>query len=828
MKKILLFGFVFLISFFKGNAQNEPTDCVNSIIVCGNTNLELNSNGVGTNDFASPNSNPPDCSFSESQSLWIRVNIVQSGTLAFTITPEATSPEEDYDFAVYGPNVTCDALGSSIRCSSTNPPAAGVSTLTGLNDTETDLSEGPGSDGNGFVRSIDALAGEEYYILIDNFSQNGGFDLEFTGTAVLPDSPINTADTGTPVNLDLTECDVVSDPDDGQTNFDLESNTAAILGTQTNTVITYHSTEEDASLGNNPLSSPYLSIQNNQTIYVRIENTITECFIIDTFLLIANPGPAIRTPSNFTVCDNMNDGDDSNGFSDFLLSTKDVEILNGLNPSNYTVSYHLSQSDADTAMNVIDKTISYINTSNPQTIYARVQENGSTSCFRTVSFELEVDPLPIANTSSLIQCDEYNDPTDGITLFNLTEAINSITGGIADRSVLFFEDLNSANNGSPSITNITNYQNTIPNQQLYARVIDNTNSCFKVTTLDLLVSVTSANNASLAQCDDDGVEDGFSEFDLTQADSQILSGIGNPNLSVAYYETIENALSENDAITFYTNVTSGTQGQDIIYARIEDNLNQCFGINEVALFVNPLPDIEEQENVIICPNQSVSINAGIQPGINPNDFNYLWSTGETSETISIMQEGTYEVLVTNRITNCAKMRTVTVSLSTPATIIQPIEINDASDNNTITINVSGSGDYEYAIAFNGSSIRTYQDSPTFIDVPPGFHTVYVRDKNGCGPEATQDISVVGFPKYFTPNGDGFHETWNVKGISAQVLGNSIIYIFDRSGKLLKQLVPSGNGWDGTYSGALMPSSEYWYRVELDDGRVRTGSFSLIR
>lgn len=826
MGEKILYIIVLFISFFKSYSQNEPSDCINTIVICGDTSLELNSNGVGIDDFALPGNNPPDCGFSESQSLWIKVTIVQSGTFAFTITPESRSTAEDYDFAVYGPNVSCTALGSSIRCSSTNPLSAGVSTLTGLNDAETDISEGPGSLGNGFVRSINALAGEEYYILVDNFSQNGGFDLEFTGTAILPDSPQN--ETGTTTVLDLTECDVIGNYNDGITNFNLESNTAEILGTQSNTVITYYNSEENANLGTEALTSPYLSTQNNEIIYVRIENTITECFMIDTFSLISIPGPPIVIPASFTICDNNNDGNDTNGIVSFLLSDKDVEILNGLDPNNYMLTYHLSQIDADMGTGIINKTIPYINISNPQTIFARVQDNSSLLCVGSVSFELEVAPLPDAIPLSLSQCDEFMDTNDGITLFNLNEASNQITGGVPDRSVLFFEDVASATLGTPFITNTSTYQNTIDGQQLFIRVTDDLTQCFRISTLDLLVSTTTANDATLSLCDDDGIEDGLREFDLTLADTQVLSGIANPNLSVVYYETNNDALSEFNPISTYTNTNPLTQGQDIVYARVENNANQCFGINQVTLFLNPLPDIEEFDEVSLCEGENISIDTGLESS-NPSDFEYLWTpTGETTESITVTEEGIYEVTVTDMITNCSKSRTVNVTLSGPATIINPIEINDASDNNTVTINVSGSGDYEYAIVFNESTNRTYQDSSTFTNVPAGFHTVYVRDKNGCGPQATQDISVIGFPKFFTPNGDGLHETWNVEGISATLLGNSLIFIFDRYGKLLKQLVSLENGWDGTYAGQQMPSNEYWFRVELNDGRIRKGSFSLIR
>ncbi|MBW1294862.1 T9SS type B sorting domain-containing protein [Aquimarina litoralis] len=625
-----------------------------------------------------------------------------------------------------------------------------------------------------------------------------------------------------------TICD---DDNDGITDLDLSVYNTTILGTQdpNQFQIRYFRSIADADADLNELTLNFTTETNPQTIAIRIENVGNiNCYDTASFLIEVFDTPTAFPTNPIVSCDNDDDGDDTNGMIVYDLTVADTDIYGGQNAADFTLSYHTTLADAQNNTNPIADPANTVLSNTMTAVYARLENNLNTSCFDTFEIPVTINLLPVANNTSLSQCDEYLNTNDGITLFNLNEAINQITGGASDRTVSFFENMVSADANAPSILNTDVYQNTTPNQQLFARVVDDITGCFRISTLDLVVSTTSANDAVLSICDDDGIEDGFQEFDLTQADAQVLSGIGNPNLTVAYYETIENALSETNPITIYNNVTSGTQGQDIIYARVEDNLNQCFGINEVALFVNPLPDIEEEGEAFLCEGTSITIDAGLASG-NPNDFDFLWTpSGATTESINVSQAGTYMVTVMNQLTGCSKDRTITVTESSPATIIQPIEINDASDNNTVTINVSGSGDYEYAIAFNGSNIRTYQDSPTFIDVPPGFHTVYVRDKNGCGPEATQDISVVGFPKYFTPNGDGFHETWNVEGISSQVLGNSIIYIFDRSGKLLKQLVPSGNGWDGTYGGALMPSSEYWFRVELGDGRIRTGSFSLIR
>ena len=120
-------------------AQN-PTDCIDAVIVCGNSSVNLNVNGFGTQEIAGLG-----CSSQENNSLWLRVKAQSNGTLGFNLIPTNTSITEDYDFWVFGPNVTCGNLGLPIRCSTTNPQAAGQSNNhTGLDETSTDLSEGPG------------------------------------------------------------------------------------------------------------------------------------------------------------------------------------------------------------------------------------------------------------------------------------------------------------------------------------------------------------------------------------------------------------------------------------------------------------------------------------------------------------------------------------------------------------------------------------------------------------------------------------------------------------------------------------------------------------
>ncbi len=436
--------------------------------------------------------------------------------------------------------------------------------------------------------------------------------------------------------------------------------------------------------------------------------------------------------------------------------------------------------------------------------------------------------VPAVIPTTLIQCDEYETLGDNLTVFDLSVLIDELTLGNTDFTTQFFIDLPAAQAGTPEIIQTTQFENNQNNQQIFARVTNTQNpNCFSISPITLQVSNASINDVDLRACDDDGTEDGFVAFDLTQADAQILSGIATPGSTVLYFTSTNDALLNINPITTITNSTQNSQGDDIVYAKVVQNDDDCFAIAQVRLFANPLPDIEVEDQQFLCENaNSITLDSGLGISTNPSDFTFLWSTNETSETIQINQPGSYTVDVTAVQTGCTKTRTIEVVGSSIPTI-ESIEINDARDNNTVTVNAIGSGDYEYAIEINGF-LSPYQDSPTFTNVPPGAHTIYVRDKNGCLPEVTRAIIVVGFPKYFTPNGDPFHQNWNVIGASSQVLSNAVIHIFDRYGKLLKQLRPDGNGWDGTYNGRLMPSAEYWFRVQLEDGRIVTGSFSLIR
>ena len=103
---------------------------------------------------------------------------------------------------------------------------------------------------------------------------------------------------------------------------------------------------------------------------------------------------------------------------------------------------------------------------------------------------------------------------------------------------------------------------------------------------------------------------------------------------------------------------------------------------------------------------------------------------------------------------------------------------------------------------------------TFNNVGPGIHIVTITDGKNCWKELIE-VLIIDYPHFFTPNGDGINDTWQIIGIEAIPI--SQIYIFDRFGKLLKQLDPDSIGWDGTYNGNELPATDYWFRINYIEG-----------
>jgi gliding motility-associated-like protein len=177
---------------------------------------------------------------------------------------------------------------------------------------------------------------------------------------------------------------------------------------------------------------------------------------------------------------------------------------------------------------------------------------------------------------------------------------------------------------------------------------------------------------------------------------------------------------------------------------------------------------------------------------------------------------------------CNSTQLFEVLPSETATITN-IDVTGSSGIVRIEVTATGLGDYEYALdAIDGP----YQDSPVFDNIPTGNHMIHVRDKNGCGivsQDIDQEIALDGFPRFFTPNGDGVNDMWQYsQPANLQDIPLNNIEIYDRYGRLIASISPNSTGWDGTFKGKPLPSADYWFRANVEDREEIKGHFSLKR
>jgi gliding motility-associated-like protein len=316
---------------------------------------------------------------------------------------------------------------------------------------------------------------------------------------------------------------------------------------------------------------------------------------------------------------------------------------------------------------------------------------------------------------------------------------------------------------------------------------------------------------NLELCDEGG--NGTGLFNL-ESQNTVITGNHNPDdYFITYHLTLEQAqLNTYSVPAQFTNTTN----PQTIYVRMESKESGCYGTASFEIAVRPKPVIDMPDSYALCRGSIITIEA-------PEGFEaYNWSTGQNNRAIVIDHAGTYTLTVALSVNGmrCENSKVLTVYEAGPPVIRSVITSDWTASNNSITVLVSGEGDYEYSV--NGV---TYQQSPQFENLESGPYTVHVRDKNGCGNDS-KDITLLMYVKYFTPNGDGINDTWRIP-YSWNEPG-LVVYIFDRYGKHLASFKGNSPGWDGTINGQNLPATDYWFVVERNDGRTHKGHFAMVR
>jgi large repetitive protein len=650
----------------------------------------------------------------------------------------------------------------------------------------------------------------------------------------------------------LIMCDVATplspDINDGRVEFDLTVKDDEILGEfgigHGNTV-TYYELDPRTTADVEPIPDPTKYVNpappqgNPKTLFVMV-TTPEGCKSYTTLTIKVLPLPQPDMDVDpLEQCDVNNSPD---GEEIFDLTDAESDIRN--NDFNMVLTYYTSEEDAENRQNQIGNITSY--NSGNATIWVRAEANTQDPqnpvCFVITHFDLIVTPLPELGEAGVIEpyaiCEQN---TDGIATFDFNTHMDEILGDDADPAdytVTFYRDATAQAQGiaMPYI-----YTNSNPayngHQSILVEVRNNESECTITAPLELYVEEAATANPvteTFFECDYDGTNDGVFTFDLTRADDDAL-GTQNPaDYSVTYYTTAEDADAGTNAIANPTGYQN-TPDYQVIWVRVtnEATISGCYEVTTMELFVERIPEpVLSTDHTTVCINFNTGDAervATISSGLDAT-HTFVWFkdgaeiTGQIGTDLVVTEPGSYTVVATSS-TGCVSdpIPAMVIEQSGPAAAIGDgfVVGNAFSDDQVITVLVEGFGEYEFRL-----DDGPWQNSNVFENVVPGDHIVQVRDTATADPcddlyliLEIGDVSVIDYPNFFTPNGDGYNDYWNIIGLGGDTY-NAVIYIFDRYGKLIKQISPDSPGWDGTYNGQPLLADDYWFTVTYTEGGVR--------
>ncbi|WP_298236794.1 T9SS type B sorting domain-containing protein [uncultured Algibacter sp.] len=698
----------------------------------------------------------------------------------------------------------------------------------------------------------------QYRVKLDRTGNSCGLYSEEIDLLIYNLPTVNTPST-------YSQCD--DDSNDGQAFFNLtldwikvEINSDHIAEGLT---FSYFENQTEAEINGISISTPE-SYQDNlgfvtETIYVRVENSSGCARVVPLTLEVSPSSTALAsyTPNSIYRCD---DGiDNRDGVAMFNMTDISNHIENVIfNTIPITVHFYENESDAELETNEIPDIANHQNTSSPntQSIWVRVKSSLGNDCLGLQEFPnlLITESLPVANTVTFDRQCDY-DTSDSILSypFDTSQLESNILNGQnpMNVSITYFD-----NTGNPLLYSdgTTVISPILPvfltkNQTITVRVTNNiTNdpdgACYDETMIDFIVDEQPviANTIPPQAFCDDGMDitdenDGLHNFDLSLFESIIRGSQTDMDIYFTYVDENGTTVTD-DASNFPNSLISSNQ---TISIEVINPINRsCVATTTIDLIVNPLPEFSLEEEIIVCGNPFVSGNIIPVQKTPSETFIYEWVFEDGSiagnalvlPSSNITQPGDYTLTLTNPITLCSKSLAVNVKAADPPTItLNDLKINDLSENNSVTIlNPSSLGNSSYMFSLvsdDGRLYFPYQETLVFNNIRAGFYTLFAQDIQKICDEVSLRISVIGHKKFFTPNGDGQNEYWQIQGLS-QLQSSSQIHIYDRYGKLIKQLDPFSQGWDGTYNGGIMPTDDYWFRVLLGDGRTFMGHFTLKR
>mgnify|MGYP000455462647 CR=1 FL=1 len=413
--------------------------------------------------------------------------------------------------------------------------------------------------------------------------------------------------------------EICDDNGDGIAVFDLTDNEPIILDGQNpnDFVFVYYLSSTDANAEINPIINPesFTNTVNDEEIYPRYENVNSGEFSITLFYLVVNDEPTPITPTPLEVCD-----DDNDGFAEFTLTNKDLEILGG--EPGVSISYYETLLDADMGINPLISPYTNIIIST-QIVYVRAEyTTPATGCYRLVSLELIVNATPNIpiDLDDLVACDSDQDE---IVIFDLTIHEAQILNG-ENWDITYYESYQEAIEDTGAIATPSIYENLSNPQTIYVRVtidISNPETCFDILDLELIVLPTPEINPVTDLVIFDENNDGMEIFDLNTKTPEILNG--QNDVAVIFYETQQDAIENVNAIAnpeTYQNITN----PQTIFTRLENIITGCYIVTSFIIFANP-------DGIINIPDSNFKYALVNTDCVDINDDGWLDDDADTND-----------------------------------------------------------------------------------------------------------------------------------------------------------------------------------------------------
>lgn len=441
---------------------------------------------------------------------------------------------------------------------------------------------------------------------------------------------------------------------------------------------------------------------------------------------------------------------------------------------------------------------------------------------------VEVFPPAIISPGRILtQCDNDN---DGSSIFNLKNISDFISNANSEFEYYFYNSLEDAQNNENQIQNPINYTNRFDFEEIFVKIITE-KGCPLISSF-FIENVSTAPSAPLPSfyaCEnsDNVINNSEGAFDLEAIKSNLITILNTPpNYQIKFYPSYLDAQTKlNEIAGTYTSETS------VIWIRLEDENNSCNGIFSFTIEVNDEIEINIEEKYTIC---DTNVQEPIVLDGGNSNTSWTWrnislQVLSTDRFFPLVEEGKFSVILEKEQNGLICSETIYFDVDT---VITPTLEEIRIDNNTIFISVRGSGDYEFSL--DNITYTGFGKTHTFSDLQPGIYTVYIRDVNGCSYAIQEEVLIVKFPEYFSPNGDGINDYWKLYGPISNYYSSIEVMLFDRFGNLLHamNLDTNNQGWDGTINGKKLPSTDYWYVITFKDFNsnviVKKGHFSLIR